>query len=74
MRSNGFIGFAEDWKPSFFALRRPQYSLAGRFKYALKPVFETFSLEWQAPRVSVARLLQALFIPAIAALALVGWL
>ncbi len=75
---SGFIGFAEDWKPSFFPLRGPQYSLAGRFKHALKPVFESFSLGWQAPRVSVARVAAALFgiaiVLGIVSLILDGWL
>ena len=49
------FGFAADWKPSFFALKTPfsRYgSVKARFKYALKPVFESFGLEWQPPPVS----------------------
>ncbi len=52
---SGFIGFAAGWKPSFFALRAPFFrggSFKRRCKYALKPVFESFGLEWQAPPVS----------------------
>ena len=51
---SGFIGFAKGWKPSFFALRGPGFrgAFKRRCKYALKPVFESFGLEWQAPPVS----------------------
>ena len=54
-RISGFFGFAADWKPSFFALKTPFSrfgSVKARFKYALKPVFESFGLEWQPPPVS----------------------
>lgn len=54
-RVSGFIGFAPGWKPSFFALRAPFFRsgyFKPRCKYALKPVFESFGLEWQAPPVS----------------------
>src|SRR5262245_2386293 len=54
-RISGFIGFAAGWKPSFFALRAPFFrggSFKRRCKYALKPVFESFGLEWQAPPLS----------------------
>ena len=66
-RISGFIGFATRWKPSFFALRGPVYargSFKRRCKYALKPVFESFGLEWQAPPVSgqVLKMLFALLI------------
>jgi hypothetical protein len=57
-RVSGFIGFASDWKPSFFALKAPFFrsgSFKRLFKYALKPVFENFGLEWQAPPVSRLR-------------------
>jgi hypothetical protein len=61
---SGFIGFDADWKPSFFALRAPFFR-GGSFKrlckYALKPVFENFGLEWQAPPMS-AQVLKILFI------------
>jgi hypothetical protein len=62
-RVSGFIGFAAGWKPSFFALRAPFFrggSFKRRCKYALKPVFESFGLEWQAPPVS-AQVLTMLF-------------
>jgi hypothetical protein len=52
---SGFIGFAADWKPTFFPLKAPFFrggSFKRRCKYALKPVFENFGLEWQAPPVS----------------------
>jgi hypothetical protein len=54
-RVSGFMGFAAGWKPSFFALRAPFFrggSFKRRCKYALKPVFENFGLEWQAPPMS----------------------
>jgi hypothetical protein len=53
-RISGFIGFAMGWKPSFFALSalRARGSFKRSCKYALKPVFESFGLEWQAPPMS----------------------
>jgi hypothetical protein len=60
---SGFIGFDASWKPSFFALRDPFFggvSFKRRCKYALKPVFESFGLEWQAPPV-LAHVLIMLF-------------
>jgi hypothetical protein len=60
---SGFIGFDAGWKPSFFALRAPFFrggSFKRRCKYALKPVFESFGLEWQAPPV-LAHVLTMLF-------------
>ena len=57
-RVSGFISFAADWKPSFLALKGP-YFRSGSFKrlakYALRPVFESFRLEWQPPPISVSR-------------------
>jgi hypothetical protein len=54
-RVSGFIGFAEGWKSSFFSLRAPFFR-GGSFKrlckYALKPVFENFGIEWRAPPMS----------------------
>jgi hypothetical protein len=62
-RVSGFIGFAAGWKPSFLALRAPFFR-GGSFKrlckYALKPVFENFGLEWQAPPMS-ERVLSTLY-------------
>jgi hypothetical protein len=69
---SGFIGFAEDWTPRFLALGGLQYSLKGRFKCALKPVFQSFGLEWQAPWVSAGRVAGALLVLAIVPLALFG--
>jgi hypothetical protein len=60
---SGFVGFAEGWKPSFFALKAPFFrggSFKRRCKYALKPVFESFGLEWHAPPMS-AQVLAVLF-------------
>ena len=62
---SGFIGFAAGWKPIFFALRAPFFrggSFKRRCKYALKPVFESFGLEWQAPPVSAQVLLLFAFL------------
>jgi hypothetical protein len=56
----GFIGFSADWKPSFFpshfrrSVFKPYRSL---FKFALRPVFESFGLEWQPLPVSAATVL-----------------
>jgi len=71
-RPSGFIGFANNWKPRFLALGGPQYSFKGRLKCALKPVFQSFGLDWQAPRVSAARVTAALFGLAIVPLTLFG--
>ena len=58
-RVSGFISFAANWKPSFLALKAP-YFRSGSFKelakYALKPVFESYGLEWQPPPISVMSL------------------
>jgi hypothetical protein len=59
---SGFIGFDEDWTPRFLPLGGLQYSLKGRLKYALKPVFQSFGLEWKAPSISVARVIATLFV------------
>lgn len=59
---SGFIVFAADWKPSFFPLQAPYFRTSlfkpyrSLFKFALKPVFERFGLEWQPPALSVVRL------------------
>jgi len=59
---SGFIGFAADWKPSFFPLQASYFKMSlfkpyqSLFKFALKPVFKRFGLEWQPPALSVARL------------------
>jgi hypothetical protein len=58
-RVSGFISFAADWKPSFLALEAP-YFRSGSFKrlakYALRPIFESFGIEWQPPSISVSQL------------------
>ena len=57
---SGFIGFDAGWNPIFLALRAPFFRV-GSFKllckYTLKPVFENFGLEWQAPPVQVLKML-----------------
>jgi hypothetical protein len=71
---SGFIGFDAGWKPSFFALRAPFFrggSFKRRCKYALKPVFESFGLEWQAPPV-LAHVLTMLFALLLALLPLLS--
>ena len=73
-RVSGFIGFAADWTPSFFPLRAPYFRMSvfkpqrRLFKFALRPVFETFGLEWQSPPVSAAK------VSAVVVLALFGLL
>ena len=54
-RVSGFISFAADWTPSFLALKGPYfrtYTFKSLATYALRPVFEDFSLEWQPPPIS----------------------
>jgi hypothetical protein len=52
---SGFIGFGADWKPSVFPLPDLGYSNSffkpyrQTFKLALRPVFESFGLEWHPP-------------------------
>jgi hypothetical protein len=70
-RISGFIGFAAGWKPSFFPLRAPYLRRSffepyrPFFKFALRPVFESYGLQWQAPPVSevtvLAKAVMALF-------------
>ena len=54
-RVSGFIAFAPDWKPSFLQLRASYFRSGfytrylSSFTYALRPVFESFGLEWQPP-------------------------
>jgi hypothetical protein len=63
-RVSGFISFAADWKPNFLALTGP-YFRSGSFKrlakYALRPVFESFGLEWQPPPISVNQIFLSVF-------------
>jgi hypothetical protein len=52
---SGFIGFGADWKPCVFPLPDLGFSRSlfkpyrQTFKLALRPVFESFGLEWQPP-------------------------
>src|SRR6516162_2555152 len=68
-RVSGFISFAADWKPNFLALKGPYFrsgSYKSLAKYALRPVFESFGLEWQLPPVSVSWLIPFVIIVVIA--------
>jgi hypothetical protein len=68
-RVSGFISFAADWKPSFLALKGPYFrsgSYKSLAKYALKPVFESFGVEWQPPPISVSWLIPFVIIGVIA--------
>jgi len=57
-RVAGFIRFSADWKPDFLPLRAPYFRTSAYkpyqrlFKFALRPVFEDFVLEWHPPPVS----------------------
>jgi hypothetical protein len=81
-RVSGFIDFAADWKPSFFPLRAPFFRgspfkpYQASFKFALRPVFERFGLEWQPPPVSLALVLLIAVPPLFTLLIqlLLGWL
>jgi hypothetical protein len=71
----GFITFSSDWKPSFLPLRAPYlrrglFSGPDRafFKFALRPVFERFGLEWQPPSVRAAEIGVVTMMALIAAL------
>jgi len=54
-QSGGFIGFTADRKPSVLPLGVPYFQRDAYkpyrqlFKFALKPVFESFGVEWQPP-------------------------
>ena len=67
-RVSGFISFAADWKPSFLALKG-SYFRSGSYKslakYALKPVFERFGVEWEPPPISVSWLIPFVIVGAI---------
>lgn len=77
---SGFIGFAADWKPSFFPVQAPYFRTSlfkpyqSRFKFALKPVFETFGLEWQPPALSVTRSFVYALVGILFVVAEVSWL
>jgi hypothetical protein len=82
-RVSGFIDFAADWKPSFFSLRAPPFfrcspfqPYRASFKFALRPVFERFGLEWHPPPVSAAMVLLIAVPPlfTLLMLLLLGWL
>jgi hypothetical protein len=83
---SGFISFATDWKPSFLAPKAPYFrsdvyeSIKIRAKYALRPVFESFGLEWQPPPFRVSQvflLILSVFVGVVAVavilLMLLGW-
>jgi hypothetical protein len=68
-RVSGFISFAADWKPSFLVLKGPYFrsgSYKSLAKYALKPVFESFGVEWQPPPISVILLIPFVIVGVIA--------
>src|ERR1044071_5748003 len=54
----GFISFSADWNAAFLPLTAPFLSRSAykpfrrTFKFALKPVFQAFGVEWQQPPVS----------------------
>jgi len=50
---SGFISFAPDWKPRVLPFRAlyEGSSPCEIFKFTLRPVFETFGVEWQPPPV-----------------------
>jgi len=63
-RVSGFIAFSAEWKSSLLALRAPYFrrgafsgSSRAFFKFALRPVFEGFGLEWQPPPVRAAEVM-----------------
>src|SRR6516225_2510385 len=82
-RVSGFISFAADWKPSFLPLKGPYFrtgSFKTRAKYALRPVFERFGLEWQLPPVRVSQIFLLIFsifvgvmVAAVVLVVLLGW-
>jgi hypothetical protein len=56
--TRGFILFGPDWKPSVSSMSYratlrilSEPSLKDQFKFALRPVFESFGLEWQPPPI-----------------------
>jgi hypothetical protein len=76
-RVSGFISFTADWRPTFLVLKAP-YFRGGSFKslakYALRPIFENFGLEWQRPSISASTIFQVglLFILGVIAIAAVA--
>ena len=74
-RRGGFIAFTPDWKPRSLPLRAPYFrrgAFSGPnrafFKFALRPVFERFGLEWQPPPVRVAEVTVVTIVALIALL------
>ena len=70
-RVSGFIGFDADWKPAFFTFAAPFFrsgSFKSRFKYALKPLFESHGLEWRRPRLSALRVIAVIGLSAVPAI------
>jgi hypothetical protein len=57
-RVSGFIAFAADWTPSFLPLHAPFWRRSGfrplerLFRFALRPVYETWGVPWTQPPVS----------------------
>jgi hypothetical protein len=62
----GLFSFSDAWVPTFLPLRAPFLRRIGYksyrriYKFALKPIYEKFGLEWQLPRIS--RLAKALIV------------
>ena len=60
---SGFLAFSPGWEPSFFPLRAPYFRRGiferyrSLFRFALKPVFESFGVEWQPPPLRVEMVL-----------------
>lgn len=78
---SGFIGFGADWKPCVFPLPDLGFSRSlfkpyrQTFKLALRPVFESFGLEWQPPPdVFWSNVIIWCFLILLANYALVRWL
>jgi hypothetical protein len=62
-RVSGFVRFSIDWKPDFLVLRIPYYRRSvykpyrRLFKFALKPVFQEYGLEWKPPPLAKSRVM-----------------
>lgn len=70
----GFFRFSEDWTPEFLPLNAPKLRRSSykpfrvMFRYALKPVFADYGLDWVEPPIS------KLIVAALTILSLIGLL
>ena len=76
-RVSGFFTFSTNWEPRFLPLRGPYFRTSAYkpyrrlFRFALKPIFESSGVEWQAPPVSVSKVFATAILSLLGMLVLV---